>query len=71
MVKYVEIVKKREEEIVRLIEFLSKKSKGFDDPKLILIGGYGLRAFIPFIRSTRNCDFVLKKENWHLNKIKE
>ncbi|MEM2912880.1 MAG: hypothetical protein QXR06_00905 [Candidatus Bathyarchaeia archaeon] len=69
MAKYVEIVRKREEEIARLMKFLSEKSRGFEDPKLILIGGYGLRAFIPYIRSTRDCDFVLKKKN--LNKIKD
>ncbi|MBS7654292.1 hypothetical protein KEJ43_04390 [Candidatus Bathyarchaeota archaeon] len=51
------------------MKFLSEKSRGFEDPKLILIGGYGLRAFIPYIRSTRDCDFVLKKKN--LNKIKD
>ena len=68
--KYVEIVRRREEEIAKLIEFLSLKSNGFENPKLILIGGYGLRAFISFIRSTRDCDFTLKKDNWHIDKIK-
>jgi hypothetical protein len=71
LARYVEIVRRREEEIARIIEFLSEKSNCFEDPKLILIGGYGLRAFIPFVRSTRDCDFVLKKENWNLDKIKE
>lgn len=51
LARYVEIMKRREEEIAKLIEFLSEKSNSFEDPKLILIGGYGLRAFIPFIRS--------------------
>ena len=62
MARYVEITKLREEEIAKLIELLYNRSKGFEDPKLILIGGYGLRAFIPFARSTRDCDFVVKKD---------
>ena len=66
------MVRAREEEIAKLIELLSEKSGGFENPKLILIGGYGLRAFIPFSRSTRDCDFALKKENgWYLDEIKK
>jgi hypothetical protein len=62
----------RELEIARLVELLSKKSNCFEDPKLVLIGGYGLRAFIPLSRSTRDCDFALRKENgWHLDEIKK
>jgi hypothetical protein len=61
----------REEEIAKLMGLLSTKSKRFEDPKLILIGGYGLRAFIPFARSTRDCDFAIKKNNgWHLDEVK-
>lgn len=72
LARYVEMVRAREEEIAKLIEFLSKKSNGFESPKVILTGGYGLRAFIPFQRSTRNCDFVLRKENgWYLDEIKK
>jgi hypothetical protein len=72
LARYVEIVRAREEEIAKLIEFLSEKSAGFDKPKLVLIGGYGLRAFIPFLRSTRDCDFALKKKDgWHLDKLRE
>lgn len=70
MARYVEIVRIKEEEVVKLIEFLSKKSNIFEGPKLILIGGYGLRAFIPFVRSTRDCDFVLMKKNgWYLDEV--
>lgn len=70
--KYVDIMRAREEEIAKLIEFLSKKSTNFEKPKLILIGDYALRAFIPFMRSTRDCDFVLqKKSGWHLDDIKK
>jgi len=70
--KYVDIMQAREEEIARLIDFLSEKSKGFEKPKLILTGGYALRAFIPFTRSTRDCDFVLHKKNgWYLDDIRK
>ncbi|MEM3571955.1 MAG: hypothetical protein QW589_08540, partial [Candidatus Bathyarchaeia archaeon] len=49
-----------------------EKSNGFENPKLVLIGGYGLRAFIPFLRSTRDCDFALRKGNgWYLDEIKK
>lgn len=72
MDRYVEMIRAREEEIAKLIEFLSKKSNSFEEPKLILIGGCGLRAFIPFIRSTRDCDFALRKgKNWVLDEIKK
>ena len=71
MPKYIDMMRAREEEIARLIELISKKSNGFEEPKLILIGGYALRAFVPFTRSTRDCDFVLQKRNgWHLDEIR-
>ena len=71
MVKQIEIMKRREQEIGKLLDFVSKKSSGFTKPKLVLIGGYALRAFIPFSRYTRDCDFALKKKNgWTLNQIK-
>jgi len=72
LAKYIEIMKLREKEIGKLIEYFSNKSDGFENPKLIMIGGYALRAFIPFSRYTRDCDFVLEKLNgWNLDKIKE
>jgi len=72
LVKQSEIVRLREEEIGKLIEFLSKQTNGFENPKIIVIGGYALRAFIPFSRYTRDCDFVLKKLNgWNLDKTKK
>jgi hypothetical protein len=65
-------MKLREEEIRKLIENLSKQTNGFEDPKIIMIGGYALRAFIPFSRYTRDCDFVLKKlDGWNLDKIRK
>jgi len=69
--KVIEMMKAREEDISNLVEFLSKKTEGFEKPKLILIGGYALRAFVPYSRSTRDCDFALKKDKeWGLDEIK-
>lgn len=64
-------MKIREQEIYEIIDLISKRSKNFTKPKIITIGGYGLRAFIPFSRFTRDCDFVLKKKNgWYLDNIR-
>lgn len=72
MVKRFEIMNLREEEISRIIKQLSKQTNGFDDPKMVLIGGYALRAFTSFSRYTRDCDFVLKKsDSWNLDKIQK
>jgi hypothetical protein len=60
----------REEEISETIEQLSKRTGGFENPKIVLIGGYALRAFTSLSRYTRDCDFVLKKsDGWNLDKI--
>jgi hypothetical protein len=70
LVKQIEILRRREQEIGKMLELLSKKSSGFTKPKLILIGGYALRAFAPFSRYTRDCDFALRKKNgWTLDQI--
>jgi hypothetical protein len=70
--KAIELMKRREEEILNSLLFLSKKTNDFTNPELILIGGYALRAFIPFSRFTRDCDFALiKKNGWNIDKIKE
>jgi hypothetical protein len=62
----------REEEIGRIIEQLSKQTEGFENPKIVMIGGYALRAFTSLSRYTRDCDFVLKKiDGWNLDKIKK
>jgi hypothetical protein len=53
-------MKRREEEIASLISYLSGKSSGFTSPKLVVIGGYALRAFVPFSRYSRDCDFAMK-----------
>jgi hypothetical protein len=65
-------MKKREKEILKILAYLSGKTEGFTKPKLVLIGGYALRAFIKFSRYTRDCDFILKrKDGWHLDELKE
>jgi len=72
LVKYIDIMKTREEEIGKLVKLLADKSKKFTKPQLVMTGGYALRAFIPFSRSTRDCDFVLKKDaHWHLDVIRQ
>ena len=72
MVKHTELMNLREEEINKIIEQLSKQTNGFDNPKMILIGGYALRSFTSFSRYTRDCDFVLKKsDGWNLDKIQQ
>ncbi len=72
MTKHIRIMQEREKEIAKLIEFASDKSTQFENPKLVIIGGYALRAFVPLSRYTRDCDFVLKKEDgWNLDRIKK
>jgi hypothetical protein len=62
----------REEEISRIVEQLSKQTAEFETPKIVLIGGYALRAFTSLSRYTRDCDFVLGKSNgWNLDKIRK
>ena len=72
MVKPSEMMNLREEEISRIIEQLSKRTDGFENPKIVTIGGYALRAFTSLSRYTRDCDFILKKSNgWSLDKIQK
>ena len=54
-------MKRREREILKLLKMIAERTSSFSDPKLILIGGYALRAFVPFTRYTRDCDFALRK----------
>lgn len=70
MVSQIDAMKIKEQEMVRLIDVVRSKSNNFTKPKLILIGGYALRAFIPFSRYTRDCDFVLRKDGWQIDAIK-
>jgi len=72
LVKHSEIMNLREEEISRIIEQLSKQTDRFENPKMVMIGGYALRAFTSLSRYTRDCDFVLKKsDGWNLDKIQK
>lgn len=72
MPKAIDLMKRREEEILSSLLSLSERTKGFIDPELIMIGGYALRAFIPFSRFTRDCDFALMKRNgWNIDRIKK
>ena len=71
MPRAIDMMKRREEEILKALKHLSKETNGFTEPKLLLIGGYALRAFIPLARFTRDCDFAVKKEEgWALDKLR-
>lgn len=70
LVKHAELMNLRETEIGRIVRHLSDQTDGFENPKLVLIGGYALRAFTSFSRYTRDCDFVLQKaEKWNLDRL--
>lgn len=72
MVKQFNPMKLREEEIEKILEYLSKRTDGFENPKIVMIGGYALRAFTALSRYTRDCDFVLKKsDGWNLDRIQK
>lgn len=72
MPKAIDMMRKREEEILEAIKHLSEKTKNFSKPEMMVISGYALRAFIPFSRFTRDCDFVVKKRNgWNIDFLKE
>lgn len=72
MPKAIEMMKRREAEILRTLLHLSRETKGFTNPELIMIGGYALRAFISLSRFTRDCDFAVKKENgWNIDRLKK
>lgn len=70
MVRQIDIMQKREDVISGLIETVSRKSDGFTTPPITTIGGYALRAYIPFSRYTRDCDFVIPKiTGWAIDSI--
>ena len=72
MVKHLDVMKLREVEIEKILEYLSMRTDGFENPKIVMIGGYALRAFTGFSRYTRDCDFVLKKsDGWNLDRIQK
>jgi hypothetical protein len=68
--KIIDLMKRREEEILNGLVLLSERTKGFIDPELIMIGGYALRVFIPFSRFTRDCA-LMKRDGWNIYRIKE
>ena len=71
MPKAIDMMRRREEEILRVLKYLSEKTNEFSDPRLLLIGGYALRAFIPLARFTRDCDFATKKEEgWAIDRLR-
>ena len=72
MPRDIESMRRREEELSKAVLHLSEKTNGFTDPRIVLIGGYALRVFIPFSRFTRDCDFIMRKKNgWNLDKLKQ
>ena len=62
MPKHADVMSLREEEIFKLVNFISRKSKNFTNPEIILIGGYALRAYIPYSRYTRDSPFIRPTE---------
>jgi len=67
----IEMMKRREQEILKAILHLSDRTEGFANPQLIMIGGYALRAFTPLSRFTRDCDFALRKgDGWNIDELK-
>jgi len=68
----INLMKRREEEILKSLLSLSESTKAFTNPELIIVGGYALRAFISFSRFTRDCDFALMKKNgWNIDEVRE
>ena len=72
MPKQIELMELRERKIAELVQRVSKKSAGFKKPPVIMIGGYALRAFVPFSRYSRDCDFALpKNKTWKIDRIEK
>ena len=70
MARLIDVIRMREDLMAGLIQRVAEKSEGFARPPITIIGGYALRAFIPFSRYTRDCDFVLPKgESWSVDQI--
>ena len=63
-------MRRREQRIAELIEAVGDKSKGFTKPPIVVIGGYALRAHVPFSRFSRDCDFAMpRQKDWSIDKI--
>ncbi|MDA2934721.1 nucleotidyl transferase AbiEii/AbiGii toxin family protein [Acidobacteria bacterium AH-259-D05] len=72
MARQLELMKLREQKISELVEYVQQKSRNFKKPPIIMIGGYALRAFIPFSRYSRDCDFALPKgKTWKIDRIEK
>jgi hypothetical protein len=70
MHRAIELMKRREEEILNTLTTISKRTNEFMNPELMVIGGYALRAYISLSRYTRDCDFALMKKNgWNIDKL--
>jgi len=70
--KAIDMMKRREKEILKTILHLSEKTDCFTNPELVMVGGYALRAFISLSRFTRDCDFALrKKDGWNIDRLKK
>jgi hypothetical protein len=61
LVKHTQLMNLREVEIAKIIRILSDQTNGFENPKMVLIGGYALRAFTSFSRYTRDCDLSSRR----------
>lgn len=70
MPKHTAIMTERELEIGKMVRYLSSKTGGFANPKIVMIGGYALRHYIPFSRYSRDCDFVLREGLQAIQRIK-
>ena len=72
MPKQIELMQAREQRIAELIEILRKKSRNWKKPPIVVIGGYALRAYIPFSRYSRDCDFALPKgRGWKIDTVEK
>lgn len=70
MPKHKDVMQEREMEIGKILKYLYLKTDKFRNPKLILIGGYALRNYVPFSRYSRDCDFALKEGIDKIKKIR-
>lgn len=70
MARHIDVMQKREGLMAGLILKVSEASEGFTLPPITMVGGYALRAFVPFSRYTRDCDFVLPKgDGWAIDGV--
>lgn len=71
MPSQLELMALREKRIGELVNRLGDGSNGFSRPPMAVIGGYALRAFVPFARYSRDCDFaLLRGRSWGIDKVR-